>query len=68
MLQNGFIGDKTDEGHCNLTVKYMRCGCLNHRQFQRFLQQAGLEYDDALCYSAKRWINTGAVLTGFVPL
>ena len=35
----------------------------NHHQSQHFLEEFGSEYNDAVCYTAVRWLTKSAVLS-----
>ncbi|XP_066121047.1 general transcription factor II-I repeat domain-containing protein 2-like [Saccopteryx bilineata] len=49
-------------------VNFIRTNALNHRQFQEFLSELNVAYEDVLYYTKVRWLSRGRVLRHFYDL
>lgn len=49
-------------------VNVYRVNALNHRQFQEFLSEINVAYEDALCHTEVHWLSPGRVLKHFYDL
>ncbi|XP_066127213.1 general transcription factor II-I repeat domain-containing protein 2-like [Saccopteryx bilineata] len=49
-------------------VNFIRTNALNHRQFQEFLSELNVAYEDVLYYTEVRWLSRGRVLRHFYDL
>lgn len=49
-------------------VLFIRAHALNHRQFQEFLSELNVAYEDILYHTEVRWLSQGRVLKHFYDL
>ncbi|KAM8967123.1 general transcription factor II-I repeat domain-containing protein 2-like [Pelodytes ibericus] len=49
-------------------VNFIRAHALNHRQFQEFLSELNVDYEDVLYHTEVRWLSRGRVLRRFYDL
>uniref|UniRef100_A0A8C4UDT3 Uncharacterized protein n=1 Tax=Falco tinnunculus TaxID=100819 RepID=A0A8C4UDT3_FALTI len=49
-------------------VNFIRAHALNHRQFQEFLSELNVAYEDILYHTEVRWLSRGRVLKRFYDL
>uniref|UniRef100_A0A8C8SQM6 SPIN-DOC-like zinc-finger domain-containing protein n=1 Tax=Pelusios castaneus TaxID=367368 RepID=A0A8C8SQM6_9SAUR len=49
-------------------VNFIRAHALNHRQFQEFLSELNVAYEDILYHTEVRWLSQGRVLKRFYDL
>ncbi|KAM8966907.1 general transcription factor II-I repeat domain-containing protein 2-like [Pelodytes ibericus] len=49
-------------------VNFIRAHALNHRQFQKFLSELNVNYEDVLYHTEVRWLSRGRVLKRFYDL
>lgn len=49
-------------------VNFIRAHALNHRQFQEFLSELNVDYEDVLYHTEVRWLSRGRVLKRFYEL
>ncbi|XP_077179280.1 general transcription factor II-I repeat domain-containing protein 2-like [Paroedura picta] len=49
-------------------VNFIRANALNHRQFQEFLSELNVAYEDVLYHTEVRWLSRGRVLKHFYDL
>ncbi|XP_077112974.1 general transcription factor II-I repeat domain-containing protein 2A-like [Ranitomeya variabilis] len=49
-------------------VNFIRANALNHRQFQEFLSELNVAYEDVLYHTEVRWLSRGRVLRHFYDL
>uniref|UniRef100_A0A7N4NTM1 HAT C-terminal dimerisation domain-containing protein n=1 Tax=Sarcophilus harrisii TaxID=9305 RepID=A0A7N4NTM1_SARHA len=50
------------------SVNFIRAKALNHRQFQEFLSELNVEYEDVLYHTEVHWLSRGRVLKRFYDL
>ena len=59
---------QTCHGPCHKAVNFIRARGLNHRQFQKFLDDLDTEHQDLAYFSEVRWLSKGSMLRQFYEL